>query len=190
MGFKHIIFSLKNVVMDFLKTFLFWWRDLKSILKPSAVPARWQPSLEFWILVVRKQEPGTAYVLHIYITGSLGNSKTGNLTITTFPFLLPPQRRAWIPSRIRKTWHKIHVYLSASRRDSCKCALIYYLQVWRIGVLCVFACACTAMNCLGRASIIYDERLTELRTLTLDGSPAEEAAPGLAARANRVLTGC
>lgn len=37
------------------------------------------------MLVVRKQEPGSAYVLHIYISRSVGNSKTGNLTITAFP---------------------------------------------------------------------------------------------------------
>lgn len=54
--------------------------------------------------------------------------------------------------------------------------------------ICACSAACAAMNCMGRASIIYDERLTE--RLTLDGFPAEEAPPGLAARANRVLTGC
>lgn len=47
-----------------------------------------------------------------------------------------------------------------------------------------------AMNCLVFASIIYDNQLIERQTFTLDYFHAEKAAPGLTARANRVLTGC
>lgn len=87
--------------------------------------------------------------------------------------------------------------------DSYKQSLIYCLHVLQVGV-CVYRCMCTlavqtanseysAVHDAGQRVIhsvqLVDNQLTERQALTLDYSHAEEAALGLAIRANRALTG-